>query len=334
MEETYPDLSKKEETYRSKIQSKIYYCLNCQAFDGGEAIWVQGDQISLEELFDKCRIPERYRNHILPHLYCSNCGTSHFDMWADVGMQTQYEKELSAHERNAKKLYGKHVVSLDEHLQKFPMLAFQNNFARRIFREIRDRKLPTTTAQGVYYRARKANNSKLLSPSQMLHAPLGRPTEGRFNHSGQSHLYLAREKTTALVEVSDGNSLVWCHKIYVPNEVEDILDLTFDWMDMSPLTSALLLCLNINNTIKRHDRNKQHWKPDYCITRFIMDCAKSCGYKGIKYESAKDSSENVVLFYPDEIKLKSRSKPSIIKLKKNTDTRARGKVRRRHDIFG
>ena len=333
MEENQPDLSVKEELYRSKIQSKIYYCLNCQPFDGGEAFWIQGDRISVNELFEKSRIPEKYWENILPHLYCPNCGTSYFDIWSDVGMRTKYEKELSDHESKAKKIYGKHVVRLEEHLQNYPMLAYQNKFAQKIYKEIRDKNLPTATAQGIYYRARKASNSKILSIAQMLNAPLGKSHEGRFNHSGQSHLYLAREKRTALIEVSKGNNLVWCQKINIKNEIDNILDLTFDWTDITPSTSALLLSLNINNTIKRNDRNKENWKPDYCITRFLMDCAKSLGYNGIKYESAKDSSFNLVLFYPNKIKISSRATPSILKLKKQSDTKRGKKFRLKGDIF-
>jgi hypothetical protein len=316
MEEYLPALSETEERYRIKIQSKIYYCLNCQPFDGGEALWIQGDRISLLELFENCRVPQRYHDIILPHLYCPNCGTPNFDIWADIGMQTKFEKQLSKHERMAREIYGKHVVTLEKHLEQYPMLAFQNSFARKIFREIRNTKLPTTTVQGVYYRARKAQNGKILSAEQMLHAPLGKPLEGRFNHSGQSHLYLARERDTALLEVSGGNNLVWYFKVKVKEEIENILDLTFDWMDMTPSTSALLLSLNIKNTIQRSDRNKQNWKPDYCITRLIMDCAKSCGYNGIKYASAKDASENVVLFYPEQIKISLKSQPTVIKMRK------------------
>ncbi len=43
-----------------------------------------------------------------------------------------------------------------------------------------------------------------------------------------------------------------------------------------------------------------------------MDCAKSAGYNGIKYNSSKDNvTYDLVLFYPEKAKVKAVGKPSI-----------------------
>ena len=94
--------------------------------------------------------------------------------------------------------------------------------------------------------------------------------------------------------------------------VDNILDLSFDWSNLTPSTSLLLLSLKVKDSISRSDRNKELWKPDYFLTRYIMDCAKELGYNGIKYNSIKDRIEfNLVLFYRDKIKIKAIGKPKI-----------------------
>jgi hypothetical protein len=317
MEEYYPALSATAEKYRKRIQSKIYYCYNCQPFEGGEPFWIQGDKIDMVDLLIDNNVPEKYWKEIADQLFCSSCGTPHLGLGADVGLQTKFEKELSSQEKKAKAIYGKEVVVLEELLSNYPLLAFQNKFAKKIYNEIKKNKFPIATIKGEFYRARIVGDPKLLTSAEMLNAPLGKPLEGRFNHAGQSHLYLTDSKETALLEASPTDSLVWCQKVVIKKGVSNILDLTFDWLEMTPSTSALLLSLNIRNTLRRTDRNKENWKPDYCITRFIMDCAKSLGYSGIKYSSAKEfSSYNVVLFYPDKVKLEDLEKPSLEQFRK------------------
>lgn len=37
-------LTKKEQRLRNKIQEKIHYCYNCQAYDSGDIVWVMGEK--------------------------------------------------------------------------------------------------------------------------------------------------------------------------------------------------------------------------------------------------------------------------------------------------
>jgi len=317
MEEYYTALPTSIEKYRKRVQAKIFYCYNCQPFEEGEPFWIQGDKIDMIDLLNENNVPEKHWNEVADQLYCPNCGTPHLGIAADVGLQTRFEKELSAQEKKAKATYGREVVDLEELLSNFPLLAFQNKFAKKIYNEIKRKKFPIASIKGEFYRARMVDNSSLLTPAEMLNAPLGKPAEGRFNHAGQSHLYLSDSKETALIEVSPTDRLVWCQKVVIKKDVRNILDLTFNWLEMTPSTSALLLSLNIHNTLGRTDRNKENWKPDYCITRFIMDCAKSVGYSGIKYESAKElSSYNVVLFFPDKVRMEDLENPTLEQFKK------------------
>ena len=38
------------------------------------------------------------------------------------------------------------------------------------------------------------------------------------------------------------------------------------------------------------------WKPEYLIPRFIADCARRWGFKGIVWQSTRGSGECIVLF--------------------------------------
>lgn len=309
-----PELTKTEKRYRDKVQSNIEYCLYCQPYDDGEAVWIFGDRTDLYDLFDSCNVPEKYWNKIMSHLYCPHCGNSDFSLGLEVGTKTKFEKDVDEHMDEVYDLYGSQVQELEKLLESFPLLAYQNKFARRIYKEIKDKKLPTTSINGKFFRARKVESSEVFNSKKMYNAPLGKPEEGRFNHSGQSHLYLASSKETAIKEVtSDEHSLlVWCQEFKISEKIEDILDLSFDWSRITPSTSTLLLSLKVHNSIGRTDRNKLNWRPDYYLTRYIMDCAKSLGYNGIKYNSTKDFFDfDLVLFFPERINIETIGSPCV-----------------------
>jgi len=125
---------------------------------------------------------------------------------------------------------------------------------------------------------------------------------------------MASDKKTSIKEVTSEKKsiLVWNQEFKISTEVNDILDLSFDWSNLTPSTSTLLLSLKVFDSIGRTDRNLYNWNPDYFLTRYIMDCAKSLGYNGIRYNSVKESNAfNIVLFYPDKIDIKPIGNPCI-----------------------
>ncbi len=293
--------------YLEKAQREIYYCFNCQAVDSGDIIWVQGDRISLLDHFTDLRIPQKYWDQLADDLYCRNCGTSHFGLGADVGLQTKFEKQLTQLEKTGRKVYEKQVKGLEDILTRFPFLALTNSFGRRLLKEIKGNKLNITQIEGTFFRARPVKHKKVLKSRDMSEAPFGKPPEGRFNHAGQSHLYLASEKELAQLEVAKRDCSI-CWQRWTIEPIDNVLDLTLDWDETSLSTSASLVALNLGNSLVRLDGNVKNWRPDYFITRFIMDCAKSLGYSGIKFNSARGFGFNVVLFYPKRVQAK-KSKP-------------------------
>jgi hypothetical protein len=307
-------LNRSEEKYRKKIQGQIQYCSYDQPYEEGTIAWVFGEKTDMNDLFFSFSVPDPYKKKILSRLKCPSCGNTYFDLKTEIGVKSRFEKDVDSHMNDVSSLYGKEVKALEDLLEDFPLLAFQNDFAKRIYKEIKNKKLPLTSLRGSFFRARNVESSEVIGSENMYSAPKGKPSEGRFNHSGQSHLYLANNKITAIKEVATEKRalLVWCQEFEISKKIPDILDLSFDWDHLTPSTSALLLSLKLYKTIERSDRNKGNWKPDYYLTRYIMDCAKSAGYNGIKYNSSKnDKAYNVVLFYLDTLNILPVGHPTV-----------------------
>ena len=47
-----------------KLQNEIQFCDTCQPYDGGESIWVLGEKINLEYLFDIFQVSEKLRDEV------------------------------------------------------------------------------------------------------------------------------------------------------------------------------------------------------------------------------------------------------------------------------
>lgn len=313
-EHNFAGLNPRELQYLNSVQEKIYYCSYDQTYDEGEVEWIFGNKIALKELLNDCKVPPKYWEHIVSHLVCPSCGHSNFKLVEAVGLQSNFDKEIEGHVEKANKIHGKQIKAFERHLEDKPMLGYQHPFGRKLFKEIQQESLPKTAIKGAFYRARTVKSAEVLTSKKMYSAPRGRPTEGRFNHSGQSHLYLANDKETALREVvsTEDPLIVWCQKFTIKTEVNNILDLTFNWSNLSVSTSTLLVSLKVNEAIFKSEGNSEFWRPDYLLTRYIMDCAKSAGYKGIKYNSIKSySGYNLVLFYPNKINIKAVGNPFI-----------------------
>lgn len=313
-EDFTPELNKQEERYLKRVQNKIFYCSNDQPYDSGEVVWIFGDQIELTELLYDCNIPEKNWDNVIAHLVCPGCGYSNFEGGENVGLQTKYEKDIETYTKQTVKKYGKRIKDFLHYLERCPMLGFQHSFGRKIYKEIELDNIKTTAVEGVFYRARPVKSSEILTSKKMAKAPSGKPTEGRFNHSGQSHLYLANDMKTALKEVAitEDPLLAWCQIFSIDEPISKILDLSFDWTDLSLSTSALLLSLKMENAIDKTGCNKEFWRPDYFLTRYIMDCALALGYNGIKYNSTKDvAGYNIVIFRPENHLIKPIGEPTV-----------------------
>lgn len=307
------ELNVTAERNRRKIQAKIISCAGCQPYDEGMPVWIHGVQWELDELFADNNVPEEYWEAIASHLYCPNCGTSEFTPHMDVGIKSRFDIELDNYINQTLEKYKPQIKEFDKLIEKTPLLAYSHKFGRKLYKDLKELELPVTSIKGQYFRAREAKNSTVLTKERMMHPPTGKSQEGRYNHSGQSHLYLSKDKYTAVEEVIGGDEdvVVWTIELEV-DRVDKILDLTFDWTMTTPDTSPIYFALCGANFVNQSKRNLELWKPDYFLTRYIMDCTKELGYNGIKYNSNKSSYiENVVLFYPEKVEIKPVGDPEL-----------------------
>ena len=316
-----PGLTRKEENFRQKIQSDIIACYNCQPYDSGEPVWIHGEKTEIEDLFFKFNVDEKYWENIVSHLVCQECGTQ-ITLGCDVAVKTKYENQLDKFIKESKKSFLNKIESFLKFLNKNSLLGYKHSVGKSIYRELKLNKFPITklSSNDNFYRARKVSNQDIIESAEMFNAPIGKSTEGRFNHSGQSHLYLAESKETSIKEVVQNlrNCLVWVQEFKLFSEVDNILDLTFDITNISLNDNPLLLSLSLANVLEETKNNNEFWRPDYFITRYIMDCAKELGYSGIKYNSTRSFfSYNVVLFYPESIIIENIGNPLVEIFKKN-----------------
>lgn len=309
-----PTLTKRETKLKDKVQNDIHYCLNCQARDSGDWIWVMGHKYELNQLLNDHKVPEKSIDKIVAHLSCPYCGTELNDRYDEIGLEDIGDIMINSHLNEAKKKYGKSINEFHQNIKNYPTLALQSSLAKKIFKEIKDKKLPTCSIEGQWFRARTLSDSKVLTAKDFLAPPIGKPQEGRFNHSGQSHFYIADSEETSIAECLPENkpSLLWMQEFEI-NKIENILDLSYDWNNLGPSTSTLLVALHDSKILEQSEENKEMWKPEYNITRFIMDSAKQNGFVGIKYNSVKSiCGNNVVLFNFKKEIIKKYGKPRVI----------------------
>jgi hypothetical protein len=308
-----PELKAKEEKLKNQIQEDIHYCLNCQARDSGDWIWILGERYDLEDLFDDYEIKESLRDKISEYLYCPNCGTD-LNRYDEIGLEEKYDIEIKGHLKEAKKKYGKRISKLSQSIKKYPTLALTLPLGKSIYKEIKSLTLPRCKVEGDFFRARKISDSRIMSNEDFLAPPIGKSEEGRFNHSGQSHFYISDDKETAIYESLgvDEPSLIWIQKFELTT-IDNVLDLSYNWDHLGPSTSTLLVALHDSSVLEQSNENKERWKPDYYITRFIMDCAKKSGYNGIRYNTTKNSiGKNTVLFECKQEWILSFEKPEVL----------------------
>lgn len=310
-----PRLNKTAQRHLEKVQKKIHYCVTCQPYEGSDYIWVFGERIELNDLFEYCSVPEKYRDDIAQHLVCPNCGRDMFERWEDVGLEDPDDAENRKNIRVAEKKYGKQIDFFQEHLKALPSLALSHPLGRKIAKEISKGNLPVCNVSGAFFRARIVKGSEVFDTDDMGAPPIGSSLDGRYHHAGQSVLYLSKDQEVAINEILESKvdkALVWVQE-YEIDKIDNLLDLSRNGDSIGTLTSPLLIAILTKRAIDRRveDPNKT-WKPQYFITRFISDCARASGFQGILYSSTKFYGKNVVLFYPEKVNLKEKGNPKVL----------------------
>jgi RES domain-containing protein len=264
-------------------------------------------------------VPEKLHDLVADRLSCPNCGAE-LDTTTDVGVRETWEIRRDDFVDRAKADYIDKIHGLKAELESHFSLGLTGELGNLLLEEVQ-RIAKTdgpncTQITGEYYRARRISNSDVPKKEDMWAAPTGKSDEGRYNHAGQSVLYLASEEYVAAREVLGdvGRSvIVWMQK-YTLNEVAPVLDLAVDWDEIGIENSPLLTAVHVSGVIRESvDDKENRWKPQYFLTRFIADCARFAGMKGVLYDSACTFGKNLVLFNPGDCAIGPACEPYIFR---------------------
>jgi hypothetical protein len=239
-----------------------------------------------------------------------------------IGDKGKYDCKVKEKIDAAKRKYGERLNKFQEYLEKYPSLALNVSLGRKLFKEITAETASHCTISGDWFRGRVVNESRVYNNGDMLAPPPGTVGDGRYHHAGQSVLYLSEKKDIAVgetIENLEDSVLVWLQE-YTITEIPKILDLTNDWSKIELIESAAMIAVLssrvLNQTVE--DRDKKG-KPQYSITCFVSDCARSAGFNGIRYTSSRGYGDNVVIFNWDETNIKPKGDPKIFIHKPKSD---------------
>jgi hypothetical protein len=293
------------DTYRDRLLDELRYCHNCQPWENG-VVWILGDRIWLSELVDSLGIPPSAQEEVVSGMDCPHCGSS-LDLSYEVGVRHQYEIEHERRIERAERLFSRQLLEFSRFIEEYPYLGVRHPVGRKIFREMA--KFPTVTlSASSWFRARRMKNAERYSiedmrppnPEQIL------ISDGRFNHSGNSHWYLASVHGAAIAEVvaRNNDAFAWVQEWRI-EKLENVLDLRA-WDadgirgssgdDEGPTDAPLVAVALIFGDHLRLPVERETRKPEYIVPRFIADAARLYKYSGILFSSVRHHFDNLVIF--------------------------------------
>jgi len=276
------------------LKQSIKHCRNC--FFSNE-IDLDSMYISLREYLYEIDCPEKYFQYIDGEFECDSCG-SKIDLDDDIVLPTVEEEEYDCLCDEIEKDYKHRLDSFYSHLVKYPYLGLEHEVGSQIANDIKLLKLITIKNQ-LFYRARKKEGTIKYTKKDM-HPPNSRKikiNEGRFNHYGQSLLYLGSSENVCSKEIKiNKKHKCWMQKVRITS-LDNILDLSNLFAPGLPEACSLVFSsINYTGIITKPVKHDASWKPEYFISRFIADIAKKNGINGIIYKSSVEFGNNLVVF--------------------------------------
>jgi hypothetical protein len=301
------------ENFARAVEALLSKCAYGQPWDDGEPVWLN-DHTELNSVMDDAEVPEDCREDVAELVNCPSCGNSH-ELWEEVGRKSEGELH---YESLMAEWYENHEHRLEEFyefLTAYPYLGAAHDFGKEIRKVISEFPL-TTVKDDLFYRARRIESGQEYTlenfiPPDPAKCSIG---EGRYNHAGQSVMYLSADKIGAAVEcVHEGENRAWIHGFRI-SQVEKILDLTADedWADES--IQLLAFGLIHSGAVRRFADRSNSWKPEYFVPRFIADCAREKGLNGILFKSVRHWNSNLVLFNYDPATVLPEGLPEIVQI--------------------
>ncbi len=170
-----------------------------------------------------------------------------------------------------------------------------------------------TISKEEWYRARHIDSGKKLKKNDM-----GPPDptktqifEGRYNHFGQSHWYLAKsEKAAAKEKLENNERMIWLQRVYI-KKAKNILDVRRWWHGEDMGLPVIAMGIIFSGALEKPVERNKNWKPEYFVPRFIADSAKYAGFNGILFNSDRHYDDNLVLLKPKDVDYDFKDDPYI-----------------------
>ncbi len=312
---SHPQLLGQAKNHFQKVKDLVRYCSYDQPYDRSEVIWLYGQKRELVDLFNTYKIPEIYHADIAANLVCKSCGNHDFNLHSYIGTEDEKDNQIHIKLVEADRKFKKKIIDLQEYIKFYPSLVLDNPLARKIQKEIESQTLPICVLEKFdCYRSRIVGDAKVFNSVDLGAPDVGIARIGRYNHPGQSVLYVSESRDCSVAEILDDYhqpALIWVQKYHIDG-ITNILDLKIDWGGFLNFESILFTALLNNNVLERRmSKDNSTWKPGYLLTNFVADCAKKAKYNGIKYNSSKYSDSNIVLFDPKHKSIQAIDKPDI-----------------------
>ena len=281
-------------------------CTDCVGYFGKEDGYFSpvGEPCDPDDLLMLLDVPERHRPEVLAHAACGGCGNSIAEQ-AEIWVWNEAQVAFRSRVARAMKQYERQLCEFRDFLAKHPYLGAMHRTGRALMGAVQSAE-GRIVVKGRWWRCIKKRNEELVqedfrAPRENQEHPIH---EGRYNHTGQPHWYLADSIDTGISEILDGEAGIVFAQQFELAPCENVLDL---WIpnDEGPVTLLdgsllkLALVLSRANVYEQVNRGLA-WKPGYLLPRFIMDAARHAGFTGIRYNSVRAvDGENLVLFDSD-----------------------------------
>lgn len=288
---------------RDILLADIVCCYRCCKPVNKKYAW-PGEKRSLKSHLRHCHIDHAYWSNAMNGLQCPYCRTV-LDLNSIVEVLSNYDKKVDQLIKQARDpQLVQELAEFHQFLSAYPSLGLADptGIGQRIRASIRDHPHQTLKRK-IWFRARKLKRNRLLSSDEM-----GAPDpdkvpipDGRYNHAGQSFLYLASEAETASREIVDWGDEKRCamQKFRVTESIQ-VLNLCRDDRKLDLRSNLLLVAVIYNGYLGLVPGQDTSWRPEYFVPRFLADCARLEGFEAIYFSSVWDFGENLVVFPPKE----------------------------------
>lgn len=243
----------------------------------------ESNQIQLDLFYEGSRINAHYTKEqferLAQELECPRC-------CATLGY-TLYPYELPF---DVPKDFEGDIEAISTIANETPFLILKNDLAQKVLHSIAAVAESTcaTDLPSNLFRARGMTGLKEIAVDQFNFADPAFVGEGRYNHAGQSVLYLGDSKETCFHELRRAKCAV--AEIALEGAVK-VFDLATPY-DSHEEQSDFLNALVFSSLLSTPQDGTGYKKPAYVFSRFVADCARSAGFDAIRYPSTQASARS------------------------------------------